>query len=89
MDNTVSAYLADGAKVTSGGSAAVMASDGSTIKSLAGAVSGAGKATVGASFALNEIGDSITAYVNNSTHVLRVRIDDHQQCLRHRLVGGR
>lgn len=75
IDNTVEAFGARNAGNTTAGTlrastgVGLAASDTSTINSLAGAVSGAGTASAGASFAKNDIGDGaggVAAYLDGT-----------------------
>lgn len=75
IDNTVEAYAARSIDDTRAGAlkagtgVGLAASDTSTIKSLAGAVSGAGTASAGASVAKNDIGDGakgVAAYLDGT-----------------------
>jgi len=61
IDNTVASYISNGAVVTIPGAISITASDTSTIKSLAGQITGAGTAAIGASIARNFIGDGKSA----------------------------
>lgn len=71
IDNSVDAHISGPATVRGAGKVSLTATDGSTIESLAGAVSGAGTASAGASVAYNNIGKNggnhITSYISGST----------------------
>lgn len=61
IDNTITAY-ADSSTVEAPGDVNVSAVDNSTIESLAGTVTGAGTASIGAAIATNEISNDVKAY---------------------------
>ncbi|MDH3275857.1 MAG: hypothetical protein OEM99_15100, partial [Gammaproteobacteria bacterium] len=69
IDNTVDAHISGGSSVTSlAGPVSLTATDTATIESLAGNVSvGAAGAAFGAAVATNTIGNTIQAYIDNST----------------------
>ena len=62
IKNDIKAYLGNGS-ITSGGDVTLSAADATTISSLAGAVAGGGKVSIGASAAVNDLTVTVGAYV--------------------------
>jgi hypothetical protein len=69
VSNTLDAHISNGAAIDAISSINLLATDGSTIESLAGNVAGAAGAAIGAGVATNDIRNTITAYVNGATVV--------------------
>jgi len=69
INNTVDAYVGGGASIGASNNISVSAADISIIESKAGAIAGAGAAAIGASVATNDIGNNISAYVDNASLV--------------------
>jgi len=67
LDDTVDAHAAGGATLIAAGNVGIAASENAGINALAGAVSGAGTVSVGASVATNDIGDTLKAYADGSS----------------------
>src|SRR5205814_1289894 len=69
ITDTTDAHISDGSHVTTGGATQVLATDSSTMISVAGSVAVApgGQAAIGAAVGYNLIANNITAYVDAST----------------------
>ncbi len=67
IDSTIDAHVGDGAILTSWGQIDLKATDGGVIQALAGGAAGAGSTAIGAAVATNEIGNAITASVEDAT----------------------
>ncbi|MBD3316856.1 MAG: hypothetical protein GF344_13800, partial [Chitinivibrionales bacterium] len=67
IGTTVDAHISGGADVTAAGSVIVSASDSPEIRSLAGAVQGAGTVAIGAAFATNTISSTTLAYIEGAS----------------------
>ena len=67
IEADVLAEVVGGSQTASGGAFTVQADNQAAISSLAGTISGAGTAAVGAAVSVNEIGGTVTAQVKNHT----------------------
>jgi len=65
--NVLNADITNLASVSGAGAISVTVTDTPSILSLAGGVSGAGAAAIGAALATNDIGDAVFAFIDNST----------------------
>ncbi|UCD79969.1 MAG: LEPR-XLL domain-containing protein, partial [Desulfobacterales bacterium] len=66
IESTIDAHVSNSPDITVSGSISVLATDISTIRSLAGSVAGAGKTALGASVGYNDIENDIKAYIAQS-----------------------
>ncbi|RKY41296.1 MAG: hypothetical protein DRP85_06715, partial [Candidatus Makaraimicrobium thalassicum] len=66
ISNTIDAHISNGANVAASGNIDVIATDTSTIKSLAGQVAVAGTAAIGAAVAINRIDNTLIAFIDSS-----------------------
>lgn len=67
IDDVTEATISDDSVIDVNGDVGLLAEDESTIKSLAGAVSGGGTASVGAAGAYNDIANTVKAAISNSS----------------------
>ncbi|RUT07776.1 hypothetical protein DSM106972_020360 [Dulcicalothrix desertica PCC 7102] len=67
LSNTVRANIANGSDVQAQGNVGLTATNSATIQSLAGQITGAGGAAIGASVAINNSSNTTQAYISDST----------------------
>ena len=66
IDNTIDAHISNSSDVTAQKDVLVSATDTDTITSLAGTVTGAGTASIGAAVSTNDITDNTSSYIDQS-----------------------